>query len=89
MGARCPESARGSGAAALDRLSVLSFNAVPKHAENLKISLKAQAQKMLSYVETDLETAARARALEAARAVGPETLLEGRPKVVRAALRTT
>ena len=68
-------------------LSVLSFNAVPKHAENLKISLKAQAQKMLYYVEQDLETAARARALEAARAVGTEALLEGRPRVVRAALR--
>ncbi len=68
-------------------LSVLSFNAVPKHAENLKISLKRQAEKMLAYVEQDLETAARARALEAARAVGPERLLEGRPRVIRAALR--
>jgi signal transduction histidine kinase len=68
-------------------LSVLSFNAVPKHAENLKISLLAQAQKMLSYVEKDLETAARARALEAARAVGPDLLLEGRPRAVRAALK--
>ena len=68
-------------------LSVLSFNAVPKHAENLKITLKRQADKMLYYVEQDLETAARARALEAARVVGPERLLEGRPKVVQAALR--
>jgi signal transduction histidine kinase len=68
-------------------LSVLSFNAVPKHAENLKISLKRQAEKMLYYVEQDLETAARARALEAARVVGPELLLDGRPKMVRAALR--
>jgi signal transduction histidine kinase len=67
-------------------LSVLSFNAVPKHAENLKISLKRQAEKMLAYVEQDLETAARARALEAARAVGPDLLLEGRPRVIRAAL---
>jgi len=68
-------------------LSVLSFNAVPKHAENLKISLRRQAQKVLSYVEQDLETAARARALEAARVVGPDLLLEGRPRVIRAALR--
>ncbi len=30
-------------------LSVLSFNAVPKHAENLKISLKRQAEKVLYY----------------------------------------
>ena len=68
-------------------LSVLSFNAIPKHAENLKISLKRQADKVLYYVEQDLETAARARALEAARAVGMEPLLEGRPRVIRAALR--
>jgi len=68
-------------------LSVLSFNAIPKHAENLKISLKRQADKVLYYVEQDLETAAKARALEAARAVGMEPLLEGRPKVIRAALR--
>ena len=68
-------------------LSVLSFNAVPKQAENLKISLKEQAKKVLYYVEQDLETTARAQALEAARVVGPERLLEGRPKVVRAALR--
>jgi signal transduction histidine kinase len=68
-------------------LSVLSFNAVPKHAENLKNSLKHQAQKMLYYVEQDLETAARARALEAARAVGTERLLEGRPRIIKAALR--
>jgi signal transduction histidine kinase len=68
-------------------LSVLSFNAVPKHAENLKISLKRQAEKMLAYVEQDLETAARARALEAARVVGPDLLLEGRPRVIRTALR--
>jgi signal transduction histidine kinase len=68
-------------------LSVLSFNAVPKHAENLKISLLRQAEKMLKFVEQDLETTARARALEAARAVGPDRLLEGRPKVIQAALR--
>ncbi len=59
-------------------LSVLSFNAVPKHAENLKISLLRQAEQLLYYVEQDLEKAARKKALEAARAVGPEGLLEGR-----------
>lgn len=68
-------------------LSVLSFNSVPKAAENLKISLKEQAGKILYYVEQDLETTARARALEAARVVGTDVLLEGRPKMVRAALR--
>ncbi len=68
-------------------LSVLSFSGVSNYKKNLKISLKAQAEKMLYYVEQDLETAARARALEAARVVGPERLLEGHLKVVRAALR--
>lgn len=67
-------------------LSVLSFNAVPKQAENLKLSLLRQAEQLLYYVEEDLEQAARKRALEAARAVDPEVLLEGRPAAVRKAL---
>jgi len=68
-------------------LSVLSFNAIPKHAENLKMSLLRQAEQLLYYVEQDLEKAARKSALRAARAVGPERLLEGRPRQIRAALR--
>jgi len=67
-------------------LSVLSFNAVPKHAENLKISLLKQSEQLLAFVEQDLETATRRKALEAARAVGPELMLEGRPAQVAAAL---
>jgi signal transduction histidine kinase len=67
-------------------LSVLSFNAVPKHAENLKISLLRQAEQVLYFTEQDLERAARARALRAARAVGPDLLLEGRPSAIREAL---
>ncbi|HYN02248.1 MAG TPA: HAMP domain-containing sensor histidine kinase [Vicinamibacteria bacterium] len=67
-------------------LSVLSFNAVPKHAENLKVSLLKQSEQLLSFVEQDLETATRRKALEAARAVGPELMLEGRPAQVAAAL---
>jgi signal transduction histidine kinase len=67
-------------------LSVLSFNAVPKHAENLKTSLLKQAAQLLYYAEQDLEQAARRRALEAARAVGPERLLEGRRAPIEAAL---
>jgi signal transduction histidine kinase len=67
-------------------LSVLSFNAVPKHAENLKISLLRQSEQLLAFVEQDLETATRAKALEAARAVGPELMLEGRRTQVEAAL---
>jgi signal transduction histidine kinase len=68
-------------------LSVVSFNAIPKHAENLKLSLLRQADQLLYYVEQDLEKAARKSALRAARAVGPERLLEGRPRQIRAALR--
>jgi signal transduction histidine kinase len=67
-------------------LSVLSFNAIPKQAENLKISLLKQADQLLYYAEQDLEEATRKKALEAARAVGPERLLEGRRGPIRAAL---
>src|SRR5262245_56731120 len=69
-------------------LSVVSFNAVPKQAENLKLSLLRQAEQLLYYVEEDLEQATRKKALEAARAVDPEVLLEGRPEAVRRALAT-
>jgi signal transduction histidine kinase len=67
-------------------LSALSFHAVPKHAESLEISLLKQAEKVLYYIEKDLEMTARSKALEAARNVGPERLLEGRPEVIRTAL---
>jgi signal transduction histidine kinase len=67
-------------------LSALSFHAVPKHAESLEISLLKQAEKVLFYIEKDLEMAARSKALEAARTVGPELLLEGRPETIRTAL---
>ena len=67
-------------------LSVVSFNAVPKQAENLKLSLLRQAEQLLYYVEEDLEQATRKKALEAARAVDPEVLLEGRAETVRRAL---
>ncbi len=52
-------------------LSALSFHAVPKHAESLKISLLKQAEKVLYYIEKDLEMTARSKALEAARRWGP------------------
>jgi signal transduction histidine kinase len=67
-------------------LSVLSFHDVPRYAETLRIGLLKQADKVLYYTEKELEMMARARALEAARAVGPERLLEGRPEVIRTAL---
>jgi signal transduction histidine kinase len=67
-------------------LSFLSFHAVPQLSEHTKSSLVKNAEKALYYVEKDLETKARAEALAAARAVGPEALVDGRPAVVRAAL---
>ncbi len=67
-------------------LSVVSFDAVPKLAENLKLTLLRQAESMLFYIERDLEEAVRQKASEAARIVGPERLLEGRPEAIQQAL---
>jgi signal transduction histidine kinase len=67
-------------------LSVLSFHSVPKVAEGIRMTQFKQAEKILYYVEKDLEMASRARALEAARAIGPERLLEGRRPVIHRAL---
>ena len=67
-------------------LSFLSFHAVPKLSENTKTALLKNADKVLLYAEKDLETKARAKALEAARQVGPAALVDGRPEVVQAAL---
>jgi signal transduction histidine kinase len=67
-------------------LSFLSFHAVPRLSENTKATLVKNAERVLYYVEKDLETKARARALDAARRVGPEALVDGRPEIVQAAL---
>src|SRR4029450_6666658 len=73
----------GAGLLPSVALSVVSCNAVPKQAENLKLSLLRQAEQLLYYVEEDLEQATRKKALEAARAVDTEVLLEGRPDAGR------
>jgi signal transduction histidine kinase len=67
-------------------LSVVSLQAVPKQAEHTKITLLKRAEKILHYVEEDLERMARERVIEAAKVLGPERLLEGRSEVVDAAL---
>ena len=67
-------------------LSVFSFDAVPKHAENFKIVLRKRAENVLFYIDKDLEMMARTRALTAARSVGPEKLLEGHGAAIRHAL---
>jgi signal transduction histidine kinase len=68
-------------------LSVVSFHAIPKQAEATKIQLYKRAEKVLYYIEEDLKRAARARALDAARVVGAERLLQGHADAIQAALR--
>jgi signal transduction histidine kinase len=67
-------------------LSVLTFNSVPKHAENLKEGMLKRARQILYYVEKDLEISARTHALEAARAVGIESFIDERPGDIQRAL---
>jgi len=67
-------------------LSFLSFQAVPRLSENTKMTLVKNAERVLWYVEKELETKVRARALEVARRVGPEALVDGRLEQVQAAL---
>jgi signal transduction histidine kinase len=69
-------------------LSVLTFNSVPQHAETLKIQMLSQAEKILKWVEKDLEMAAQAKALDAARVVGTDRLLIGNPDQIEQALRS-
>ena len=67
-------------------LSLVSLRSIPEQAEAMKITMFKQADRVLWYLERDLEAAARRQVLAAARAVGTERLLDGRPEVVRAAL---
>jgi signal transduction histidine kinase len=67
-------------------LSAVAFYSVPRQAESMRIRLLRQAERVLWYVGRDLETAARTAALEAARAVGPQLLLDARPERIREAL---
>jgi signal transduction histidine kinase len=68
-------------------LSYVSLTLVPKLAQSHARDEIKRAERTLYYVEKDLEQNAQARALEAARILGPDRLLDGRPEVVRAALR--
>jgi signal transduction histidine kinase len=68
-------------------LSVVLFYLIPRHAETTKIALYKRAERTLAYIEKDLEQAAHAKALEAARVLGPERLLEARPAEIRARLK--
>src|SRR5262245_56413449 len=68
-------------------LSLMSLYSVPNQAEGLKATLLKRAQTVLFYVEKDLEGKARDKALEAARAVGTERLLDGSKSAIDSALK--
>jgi len=68
-------------------LSYVSIEFVPALAEGRKARAYKDAERTLFYVEKDLVMSAQAQALDAARAVGAERLLDGRPEVIAPALR--
>jgi signal transduction histidine kinase len=68
-------------------LSYVSIALVPKLANQTRMSEVKRAERALYYVEKDLQHAAEKKALEAAQVVGTDRLLDGRPQVIRAALR--
>src|SRR6266508_3210482 len=70
-------------------LSYVSIALVPKLANQTRMSEVKRAERALYYVEKDLQHAAEKKALEAAQVVGTDRLLDGRPTVIRAALRET
>jgi len=66
-------------------LSVVSVYSVPRQAEAMKITMFKRAEGDLAHIEKELQTLSRERALEVAREVGLERLLEGRPEAIREA----
>ncbi len=68
-------------------LSYVSIEFVPELASGRKASMYKDAERTLYYVEKDLGERAQEQALEAARAVGSERLLDGRPEVIVPALK--
>ena len=68
-------------------LSYVSIDFVPEMAKGQVARRYRQAERTLYYVEKDLAQSAQAHALEAARAVGAERLLDGRPEVIAPALK--
>jgi signal transduction histidine kinase len=68
-------------------LSYVSIALVPKLATQTRMSEIKRAERALYYVEKDLQHRAEKKALEAAQVVGTDRLLDGRPAVIRTALR--
>jgi len=67
-------------------LSYVSMDFVKELAKKREATEIKRLERMLFYVDKDLTQTAQARALEAARMLGPQALLEGRPEVIRTAL---
>ena len=68
-------------------LSYVSIALVPKLASQTRMSEIKRAERALYYIEKDLQHSAEKKALEAAQVVGTDRLLDGRPEIIRAALR--
>jgi signal transduction histidine kinase len=67
-------------------LSYVAIDFVQRLATARKNSEMKRAESTLYYIEKELSHTAQARAREAARVVGTERLVDGRPEVVRSAL---
>ncbi len=70
-------------------LSYVAIEFVPSVAEGRQALAKKNAERTLYYIEKDLSQNAQSLALEAARAVGAERLLDGRLTVIAPALKDT
>ncbi len=68
-------------------LSYVSIELVPELAKGREAYKYKQAERTLYYVEKDLAERGKEQALEAARAVGADRLLDGRPEVIVPALK--
>jgi signal transduction histidine kinase len=68
-------------------LSYVSIALVPKLASQTRMSEVKRAERTLYDVERDLQHAAEKKVREAAEVVGTDRLLDGRPAVIRTALR--
>jgi signal transduction histidine kinase len=68
-------------------LSYVSIQYLPELATNRKVLGKEQARKTLLYIEKDLAQTAQMRALEAARTLGTDRVLDGRLETIGPALR--
>jgi signal transduction histidine kinase len=68
-------------------LSYVSIDFVKELAKKREATEIKRAERTLFYIEKDLTQTAQAKALEAARLLGPDKLLDGRPQVIQAALR--